>query len=203
MSTETETRERQAFGQTVKAHLEELLSSARHHIAYHVARGDLPKDSLTPEELVGETLIRAFEGRARQPQDVRSWLLALETRTLDEIIAKNLWEQELWAVHIEDPIPPKNPLDLDDTFWDWYQPDEAPPHAEDLIPSAGVVQDETREAAIQLPVEQWRAWLLSEEHGLTVEQVAAALRTTAERAASLIRAARAALPPAETEAGTP
>ncbi|RMG13042.1 MAG: hypothetical protein D6729_15685 [Deltaproteobacteria bacterium] len=195
MSMENDIQERKAFTEAVKAHLDELIASARHHIAYHEAREELPKDSISPEELVGETLIRACAGRERQPADLRRWLLTLEMRTLDEIIAKNLWEQDLWAVHTEDVIPPLDPLELDDTFWDWYQPDEIPPRVEDVIPAGGLVDEISHEAASALPVEQWRAWLLSEVHGFTPEQIGAALRIPTERAEELIRAAKAALPP--------
>ena len=189
--------ERRAFMEEVKPHLEELLESARHHLAYHEARGDIPERTLTAEEVVGETLIQAFAGRARRPREVapRDWLLGLEARTLDKLLRDEARQRELWTVSLDEPLPLRNPVDLDDTFWDWHQPDAVDRVADVVSP----VQPEAKaspiaralEIARELPVEQWRAWLLSERHRLRIGVVAASLKMGIERATKLIDEGRA------------
>ena len=188
-----ENDDRQAFMEAVRPHLDELLENARHHLAYHEAAGDLPERKLTPEELVGETLIVAFSGRERRPDDVplRDWLLGLQTRTLDRLLDKEAQDRKLWAVSLEQPLPTLDPLEVDDNFWDWYQPD-AVERYEDVLPSQPQRQQssalvELLEAARQLPRPQWRAWLLSEVHQLSPKNVAASLREGVDKVAQLAK----------------
>ena len=56
-----------AFNRLVEPHLEELLTAARMEVHHRVALGDLGQDDLAPEELVGETLVRAWSDRGRRP----------------------------------------------------------------------------------------------------------------------------------------
>lgn len=191
-----ENDDRQAFMEAVRPHLDELLESARHHLGYHEAAGELQEGKLTPEELVGETLIVAFAGRDRRPENVplREWLLGLEARTLDRLITKEARDRQLWAVSLEQPLPKRDPLEVDDTFWDWYQPD-AVEKVEDVLPSkverrTGRAVLELLEAARELPRQQWRAWLLSELHELSPENVAASLRSGVAKAKELAEEAR-------------
>ncbi len=191
-----ENDDRQAFMEAVRPHLDELLDSARHHLGYHEAAGDLPEGRLTPEELVGETLIVAFSGRDRRPKEVplREWLLGLEARTLDRLLLQEAQDRQLWAVSLEQPLPKRDPLEIDDSFWDWYQPD-AVEKVEDVIPSkvdrrGGRAVVRLLEAARELPRDQWRAWLLAELHELSPENVAASLRSGIARAKELAEQAR-------------
>jgi DNA-directed RNA polymerase specialized sigma24 family protein len=112
----------------------DLLASAKHHIRYHQAIGDRI-DELSPEELVGETLIRASDRGTSRPDGVplRSWMLALEMRTLDDLVAHSAEERKLWSFSLDQPIPPPTATDFDDSFWDWYQPpEEAPSMAQEV-----------------------------------------------------------------------
>ena len=190
---------RQAFMEEARPYLDELIESARHHLAYHEACGDLPEGLLTPQEVAGETLIRAFACRDRRPREVetRDWLLGLEARTLDLLMLEDSRDRELWAVSLDQPLPVDNPMDLDDSFWDWYQPD-AEETLGDTIAARPVDAAEAAERgasllaqATELPREEWRAWLLSELHRLDTQSVASAMKRSFERVTVLVEQAHA------------
>lgn len=71
--------ERATFQALVSPYADELLRAARREIAYRCAVGDLTPDAITPEDLVGDTLIRAWQDRHRRPASlgVRPWLIGL------------------------------------------------------------------------------------------------------------------------------
>ena len=71
--------ERAAFDRLAASHLDELLRAARRELRYRGALGQFGPDDLSPEELVGETLVRAWDDRHRRPAllGTRAWLLAL------------------------------------------------------------------------------------------------------------------------------
>lgn len=187
---------RRVFMEEAKPHLDELLESARHHLAYHEARGDMPEGMFSPEELVGETLLRGFAGRDRRPRDValRDWLLGLEGRTLDELLQDEAQLRELWAVSLDEPLPVVDPRDLDGSFWDWHRLETVECVADVLSPVG--VEEHTSPigrvlgAARELPVEQWRAWLLSDGHRLALETVAGSLKRGIGQATKLVDDAR-------------
>ena len=59
--------DRQAFQQLMLSHLDELFAAAQRDLRYHVLLRDLRQHDLSPEELVGETLLRAWRDRLRKP----------------------------------------------------------------------------------------------------------------------------------------
>src|ERR1700745_61834 len=79
--------DRQSFQQRALSHLDELFAAAQRDLRYHVLLGDLRQHDLSPEELVGETLLRAWRDRLRERASlgIRPWLLGLQFRVLTRI----------------------------------------------------------------------------------------------------------------------
>ncbi|MFT5353459.1 MAG: DNA-directed RNA polymerase specialized sigma24 family protein [Polyangiales bacterium] len=180
----TQTEEAASFIAAVRPLVPDLLASATHHIRYHQALGDLV-DELSPEELVGETLVRASHRGARTPHGVslRSWLLTLETRTMDALIARSTNERKLWSFSLDEPIPPPTATEFDDGFWDWFQPDEGAPVMADEVADPKTVSAEAQQAfkdetcwLANLETPTWRAWLLHEGYGVSLGDVTSSLR---------------------------
>ena len=116
-----------AFRSLVEPHLDELLSAATRELEYRQALGELSPHDLSPEELVGETLIRAWRDRHRRPPllDIRSWLLGLLFRVAENLVRR---EERLREAVVTSPAasdPPPRVYDDDGAFWEWHQPDEA------------------------------------------------------------------------------
>ena len=116
-----------AFQRLLKPHVEELLTAARRDIRYHLAVGDLERDDISAEELVGDTLLRAWRDRSRRPPslDIRPWLLGLQFRVLTGVVRQEELRRKLLSVSLEAPAPATPEYDDDESFWEWYQPDDA------------------------------------------------------------------------------
>jgi DNA-directed RNA polymerase specialized sigma24 family protein len=119
-------REQAAFQAAVKPHLQELFEAARRELRYRVALGDFGPDLLTAEELVSETLARAWRDRRRRPPllKFRVWLLAVLFRVAEDIARREARFRKLATESLEAPVPPEPLYDDDESFWAWYQPDE-------------------------------------------------------------------------------
>jgi|GEM_PF-2753013 len=184
----TLTKNTASFMDATRPFVPDLLASATHHLRYHQAMGDRV-DELSPEELVGETLIRACDQEPRRPRGVslRSWLLTLETRTLDDLVARSTAERKLWSFSLDEPIPPPTATEFDDSFWDWYQPGEDTPSMANEVadpkaasPEAELALKDETGWLTNLEAPTWRAWLLYEIQGLSLAEVALSLRLTGD-----------------------
>lgn len=187
--------DRTAYNRMVEPHLEELIRAARRDIRYHQHLGDLAPGDLTPEELVGEALLRAWRSRRRRPSEVslRAWLLGTQHRVLQKVIQAEHLERDLWAVSLEDPVPPAPLFDDEASFWEWYQPDDVT-RWEDVIPAdlppAGEMPDVEEEATHGLEPEPRRVLLLHDEHELPLAEVAVATGQTVRETVALLEQAR-------------
>ncbi|ARA92184.1 hypothetical protein AWN76_002670 [Rhodothermaceae bacterium RA] len=187
--------DRTAFHRLIEPHLDELLRAARRDLAYHRQLGDLPPDFVTPEELVGETLLRAWKSRRQRPAglSLRAWLLGTQHRVLQKLIRAERLERGLWAVSLEDPLPPEPLFDDDESFWEWYQPDDLP-RWEDAIPDEDApLPDEALEdesALGGLEPEPRQVLLLHDRHALTLAEVAVATGRSVRETARLLQEAR-------------
>ena len=168
---------KQEFMVKIMPYLSQLLDVAGHDLRYHIARGELQEGDLTEEEIVGETLITAFDGRFRKPRNVpwRLWLFRLEDRVMHRLIGKEEKNRSRWAFSMDEPIPDLAAPLSDDVFWDWDRPDEKDrwedvlcgyePLPEELIPKA-------EKAAVDLEPPDRRAWLLHGKFNFTVPELA-------------------------------
>lgn len=97
-----------ALEQAVAPFRELLLRNARRAIMERRTTGELNEDDLTPEELVGETLLRAYHGRERYPAErmgLDAWLLALQRRALDRIARQEAEYRDRKAISLQEEIP--------------------------------------------------------------------------------------------------
>ncbi len=133
--------DKEAFDRLVEQEMAGLLEAARHEIAYYESIGDFPPRFITPEELVGEAMIHAWDHREKKPKGMkpRGWLYAMLFEAADEIAARRRAIQAHETLSTDEKVP-DDPLvldpdyDDDEEFYEWYQPDEALKW-EDVLPS--------------------------------------------------------------------
>jgi len=187
--------DRDAFQQVLASHLDELFAAAQRDIRYHVAVGDLGDRDLTAEELVGETLLRAWRDRRSRPRSlgIRAWLLGPQFRAL--IVRQEQLLRRLISASLEARAPEPAIYDDDEDFWEWFQSDE-------LLRWEDILSDEPHpEPAIEVfdqsipglsPLAR-QVVVLRHVHGLNFTEIAAGLRISPERLAQLWREGRARL----------
>ncbi len=192
--------DREAFDRLVESEMANLLESAKHEIAYYEDVGDYPPDYITPEELVGEAMIRAWEHRAKKPKGMepRAWLHAMLFRAADALAARRREIQSHETLPLEQKVPDAplvaDPVyDDDEEFYEWYQPDEALKW-EDVIGEIDLEPDlliEAVESAPQrLEVKERRAAMLYCRFGFNLEQTCRILEEKPEKVAGFIEKAK-------------
>lgn len=187
--------DRAAFNRMVAPHLDELLRAARRDIRYHVHLDDLKRGDVTAEELVGESLLRAWKSRRQRPAGVslRAWLLGTQHRVLQKLIRQEQLERALWAVSLEDPVPPEPLFDDEASFWEWYQPDDVT-RWEDVLPAdvapAEAMPPLDEEATHALESEPRQVLLLHDEHELSLAEIAAVTGRSVREVTEMLTRAR-------------
>ncbi len=185
--------DRDAFNRAVDPLVPELIEAARAELRVLVAEGELPEDLASPEEVVGEVLLRAWRNRRRRPPRVslRAWLLAILYRVLDERVHAERRRRRL-AEAARDMHPEVPPLEDEETFWQWFQPEDLP-LAEPAMPEP-VPDPETVAATLEtrprvLAPAARRALLMHRRHRLDVREIAAVLRRPVGETRELVREA--------------
>jgi RNA polymerase sigma factor (sigma-70 family) len=186
----SEEEKRESFFPLVRPHLHRLGHFVRHVIAYAEATGDLIPGELAAEDVVDETLVRAYHEFLKEPArgEIRSWLIQLATDQLAADIKRlKSWRER--TVRVEEDIPETPPArevsTLGDEIMDFYQPDEDL-KLEDVIPGLEVPTPEqiveTKElrqcvkaALAAMPNEWRRVLLLRYLRGLTGPELAEAV----------------------------
>jgi RNA polymerase sigma factor (sigma-70 family) len=187
--------DRAAFQATVAPHLEELLGAARRELSYRVALGNFGADDLTPEELVGEALLRAWQDRYRRPSSlgVKVWLLALLFRVARDLARREAGLRRIPTESLEALVPPEPIYDDDEEFWEWYQPDELT-RWEDVVEAPAMTPEEMAAADERLtrtPDPRAReVFLLYELHRVPLSETALALGLSVTETARLLEEAR-------------
>jgi RNA polymerase sigma factor (sigma-70 family) len=164
-------------------------------LRYRVALGDFGPDLLTAEELVGETLTRAWRDRRRRLPllKFRVWLLAVLFRVAEDIARREAQFRKLATESLEAPVPPE-PIYDDESFWEWYQPDEltrwedvvADPSS--LSPEDAVAVDEQLTHSLAPRARQ--VFVLRTIHRVSLREVAQALGISVSEATHLLAEAR-------------
>jgi len=187
--------ERAAFDRLVAPHLDELLRAARRELRYRIALGQLGRDDLSPEELVGETLVRAWDDRHRRPAllNTRAWLLALLHRVAESIARREMRFRRLAPVSLEASPPPEPFYDDDESFWEWYQPDDMTRWEDVVAEPTQLTPDEVVDAEERLrslaPRERL-VYVLHDVHRLTPKEIAQAVGVPPEEVLRLLEKAR-------------
>lgn len=143
---------RDAFMNMVRANLPSLMDAAARELAYREAIRELSSDQLTEEDLIAETLFKAWRSRNHKPDllEARIWLIGLVHATAETLIAQEAENQPPGILSIEEVLHEKPAYDPDADFWEWFQPDEVL-RREDEIPDATLMPQEWEEIAVRSP----------------------------------------------------
>jgi DNA-directed RNA polymerase specialized sigma24 family protein/ribosome-associated translation inhibitor RaiA len=180
--------QRESFKRAIRPFFSKLRRLARFERAHLRARGQLMSDYPSVDDLLDEILARA----AADPNLLRPGAKVLpELYRIAIDVAKDVASRERSRrrlLSLEGP-PPREPTDreIDETFYDWYQPDEVT-KLEDLaadrstIPEELVGRNELNQLIDSLiasmPAQWRRALILSRVEGMPLSAVAHALNTT-------------------------
>ncbi len=166
----------QAFEEAVAPLQETLLAAARRQVDVERAAGNLRVEALNPEELYGETLLRAFEHRAGfDPKRLRfrAWLLGIQHRVLARLTADEVGYDARKAISLDEEVPTREEFDdVEEALYEGRQPFEVTKY-EDLV--AGSAPDD-----IEIDLEGRNEPLDEEERALLAT---ADLEPTARRVA--------------------
>jgi RNA polymerase sigma-70 factor (ECF subfamily) len=187
--------ERAAFRKQVTPYLGELLAAARHELRYHRALGDLDPEDPTPSEIIGDVLTRAWQERKHWSPEVgtRTRLYVLLFRVVKNVVHRQKSRRSHETVSIEALVPPEDTYDDDESFWEWYQPDEML-RWEDVIETPALSPEQAASAdeefARALGPREREIYLMVELYGLPLGEVALALGMSLEEAARRVADAR-------------
>jgi hypothetical protein len=125
------------FEEMTNMHIPALLADAEKEIKRAKQSGILPTDALYPKELVGETLIMAWQMRRGRPKRaaLKNWLLEVQKYALQKVIDEERKYYEPIAVSLEAHVPAKPESKDENEFWDWVEP-SLPEQWVDVIPDA-------------------------------------------------------------------
>jgi len=198
----------EAFEEAVAPLQETLMASARRQVEVERSAGNLRPDALTPEELVGETLLRAFERRAefdRRRSSFRAWLLGIQHRALARLQADEAGYDLRKAISLDEEVPINEETDaVEEALYEGEQPFEvttyenliagsAPDDIEiDLDGRSGQLTDEEREllATADLEPTARRVALFHGEFQLSMEETSQILNVALNDAAEAYNQAR-------------
>jgi RNA polymerase sigma factor (sigma-70 family) len=187
--------DRTVFQAIVAPCIGELLKAAKRELRYRVVLGDLKADDLSAEELVGDVLAKAWQDRHRRPAHLgmRAWLLATLFRTVKDHVRREARFRRLAAVSLEETVPPEPIYDDDESFWEWYQPDEMT-RWEDVVESRSKTPEDVavadEEFAHSLDPRTREIFVVNELHGVPLSEAALAFGISVGEAARLLADAR-------------
>ncbi len=123
------------FEELTNIHIPALLTAAGKEIKREKQAGNLLPDALHPKELVGETLIMAWQMRRGRPKRaaLKYWLLEVQKYALQKVIEEEQKFYEPIAVSLEEHAPTEPELKDENEFWEWIEP-PLPEQWADVIP---------------------------------------------------------------------
>lgn len=190
--------DRRAFRRLVEPYLDELLRAAHRELEHYRRLKALRPEDLTAEELVGETLITAWRQRHRKPKrlSVRAWLLGLLHRVLQRYLQRERTFRRLWELSLDEPVPPEPIYDDEESFWEWYQPDDLE-RWEDVLPDPStleterlIVEEVPPEALEPLEPIERQVLLLHDTHEVPIQEVAMVVQRSVRETAEILQRAR-------------
>ena len=129
--------DRDAFEACVEPLQDFMLRAARRQVAVERQAGRLRTDALTPEELTGEALVRAWDGRAGfdpAQLEFRAWLLGLQHRALARLAADERRYDDRKAISLDEPVPTNAAQDaVEEAMYEYRDPFDVVNY-EDVIP---------------------------------------------------------------------
>lgn len=154
------------FKEAVRPLLQPLARHVRREMAFLRARGDLEGDFPTADDVVDETLVRAWQELRRRPQaDLdRGTLYRIADRVLAEAVQQRRRQRGRF-VSLERRLPERQALDedIDQAVYDYWQPDQVL-KLEDAVPidaptpEQAVEREELRRVLGQVLAELPKGW---------------------------------------------
>ena len=192
--------DRDAFEEAVSPHHDTLMEAARRKLAARIDAGELREGTLAPEELVGETMIRAFDHRENfepEQMSLRAWLIGIQYRTLNRLVRDERDYDDQKALSLDAEVPTNDDYDaVGESFYEFRQPFDVTTYAEmipsqqpddvEIDPRGRALSQEERDYldASGLPPEQRHLVEFHDEFELSLSEVAqimeSSLRDTAE-----------------------
>jgi DNA-directed RNA polymerase specialized sigma24 family protein len=168
--------DRDAFEAVIVPLHDDLMRFARHQVNLQRRLGRLQRDELTPEELMGEGLVAAYERRAhfdaaRLP--FRSWLLGLQHRALARIMRREARYASRKAISLDAEVPQNETQDaVEEALYEFRMPYDVTTY-ENLIPGSAPADVEIRldqnGHSVEQLSEEERAYLEREDIDLSAE----------------------------------
>ena len=203
--------DRDAFTEATAPFQDALMRAAERQVELRRADG-LAENALTPQELVGETLVRAFDLRDRYEASglgFRAWLLGLQTRSLARLTREDALYAERKAISLDAVVPTGEDQDaVEEAFYEFRQPYDVTTYAELFAGSepADVELSEDRLAEARLSDAERDALadaelepagrdavLLHDEFELSLAETAQILDASMQDTAAAVNAARVTL----------
>lgn len=187
--------DRDAFSRLTEPLVAALREAAAHELDHFIGIGELPDDTSAPEEVVGEALLRAWQQRRRKPEELslEAWLLKIVYRVVDELVDRERRRRTL-AEAVSGQHPELPPLEDEEEFWQWFQPEDLP-IGEPLLPQPPPTPEEiaaklgARPKALTTLAR--RALWMHRRHRLQVREIGAILKRPAQEVRTLVEQAAA------------
>ncbi|WP_369600311.1 hypothetical protein AAIA72_10705 [Hahella sp. SMD15-11] len=185
-------RDETGFRDFVNTHLDVLRERIRHELNWHVGSGNLEDGELSVDEVLDELYIRAWADRRRKPADMAplAWLTGLMTRVVWDLVRQRQASRN--SESLEQVIPDDSFIyDDEESFWEWYQPDDVEKLEDELAADQPSVEDVA--AALEqrsLPAPARLALALHDLYALALRDVAATMRRELRETWQLVREAR-------------
>lgn len=185
------------FQRLVEPYTEIMLRSARRDLNFYREQEVLHEDDFTPEEIVGEALIHAWQHRDVRPEkmSLQAWLLGTQHRVTRGLVNRLRGYRHEKNISLDEPVPTDpDAQDTQEWFWDWYQPEQELTW-EDVIPASDPEDIEVslggdREDLLE-DVDARHAIVLHDEFEMSLPEVAFTINRSPEAVADLIERARA------------
>lgn len=186
------------FRSAAEPHLDVLHQAAQDDLDYYVDQGLIHENDFTPEEVVGETLLFAWEHRDRRPEDMslRGWLLGqqhhITRRMVDDVTAYRKDK----AISLDEQIPSDARGQSEQARKGQYgwKP-EMNITWEDVTPAREPQDIEaplfTNRDTFTLDPETRHVVMMHDEFDVPLPEVAAIMQYSVERTAALLEQARA------------
>ncbi len=192
-----------AFHRLVDPYVEQLLKAARRDLEYYIAQGHLRDGDLTPEEVVGETQLYAWNNREHSParMSLRGWLLGVQHRRLRQLVEQQRSYRDDKVISLDEQIPINyDSWDSQEAHWDWSQAEGGDWHVElweNIIPAQTPVDVEIdldkvgQEALLPLDETARHVLMMHDEFEVDLPDVAVIMGRGVNEVAELIALARA------------
>ena len=207
--------DRDAFNEALAPHQDTLHAAADRLLdvdrdADEDERGDGPRVDLTPDELVGEALVRAWERRDRfdaGQMGFRAWLLGLQARALARFVRQESRYARRKAISTDEELPTGEDQDaVEEQFYEFRQPFDVDTYEEVLAASEPAdpeiegyrgadlsAEDRAALADATFPDLDRQAVILHDEFEVTLPEVAQILDASLKDTAAALNLARAGL----------